>query len=326
MTEELITKYLRYFKSLNRGYNKALGRAPHKPVLLLAVLQLIEEGTLTSNRIFITAELLLKFRTTWKQLVETGHAPNFALPYFHLRSEPFWFLVSKPGKSFSLTKSKSIKSFKSLKETVAYAEIDKDLFLLLQNPLSYLLFEQLLLDHYFPTSKTNYSRMAVSYEENIITSEMLNEPSEVYQQQIKKLRESLEDDQFEEEIFVRGGLFKKNVPKIYDYTCCISGLKIESNYNVQMVDACHIHPFSLSNDDTIPNGLALSPTMHRAFDRGLLTINSDFIVRISPSIEKETSEFSLSQFEGRQIRLPSEVKWYPSQASLAWHNKEVFLL
>ena len=200
MTEELISKYLKQFKKLNRGYTKALGRAPHKPVLLLAVLQLIQEGSLNSNRIFITADLVLKFRTIWNQLVRTDHVANFALPFFHLRSEPFWFLVSKPGANLSLTKSKSIKSFKSLKETIAYAEISKDLFLLLQNPLSQLLFEQLLLDHYFSASKSEYSRNELSYDENLITNEILNEPSEIYQQQIKRLRETLKDDQFEEEV------------------------------------------------------------------------------------------------------------------------------
>ena len=93
-----------------------------------------------------------------------------------------------------------------------------------------------------------------------------------------------------------------------------------------MIDACHIYPFSLSGDDTVTNGIALSPTMHRAFDRGLLTINSNFLVRVSPSIQEEESRFTLSQFEGKQIILPEKEKYYPSQESLSWHNKEVFLL
>lgn len=326
MTEELIRKYLQDFKKLNRGYTKGMGRAPHKPILLLSVLQLIENGTLRTNRIIISADLLLKFKTIWEQLVETSHVQNFALPFFHMRSEPFWFLVPKPGKNVNLTRSKSIKSFRSLKETFAYAEMEKDLFLLLQNPLSHTIFEQFLLDNYFSNTKERYSKTAVSCQESLITNEILNEPSEIYQQQIIRLRDTLEDDEFEEEVFVRSGLFKKNIPKIYNYTCCISGLRIETTENIQMVDACHIHPFSLSNDDTIPNGLALSPTIHRAFDRGLLNINTNFVVRVSPSIEESNSKFPLAQFEGKQILLPEKEKWFPSQASLSWHNKEVFLL
>lgn len=326
MTEEEIIKYSTYFKKLRCAYVKGMGKAPHKPILLLSILQLIKKGTITSNRIFITAELILEFKRNWKQLVETDHTSNFSLPFFHLKSEPFWYLVPKAGRNYSVTRSKSIKSFKNLRETIAFAEIDKDLFLLLQQPLSQLLLQKVLLGTYFPNTKNSFLEEEISYEENNIEHEILNEPREIYQNHIQKLKASLGEDQFEEEIFVRGGLFKRTIPRIYDYTCSISGLKINSSSNVQMIDACHIHPFSLSNDDTVPNGIALSPTLHRAFDRGLITINSDFVVRVSPTIDEKNSSFSISQFEGQQILLPKKEKWYPSQESLIWHNKEIFLL
>ncbi|TQI69576.1 putative restriction endonuclease [Gramella sp. Hel_I_59] len=326
MIEESIAKYLNYFKKLNRGYSKNLGRAPHKPILLLSILQLIQDGSIDSNKIFITPELILAFKRNWKQLVDTGHTTNFSLPFFHLKSEPFWYLIPKAGGKISVTKSKSIKSFKYLKENLAYAEIDRELYVLLQHPISKTLFEQFLLDQYFASTKNQYSEKQKTIEESFIENSILNESSEIYQNQISSLRERLEEDEFEEEIFVRGGLFKRTIPKIYDYTCCISGLKIETSNNVQMVDACHIYPFSLSSDDTVPNGIALSPTMHRAFDRGLITINSDYIVRVSPIVDDQNSEFSITQFDGKQIMVPREERWFPSLQSLRWHNKEVFQL
>jgi putative restriction endonuclease len=48
-----------------------------------------------------------------------------------------------------------------------------------------------------------------------------------------------------------------------------------------MVDACHIIPFSISHDDTIRNGICLSPNLHRAFDRGLFTLTNDLEVKVS---------------------------------------------
>jgi len=326
MTEETIAKYLNYFKKLNRGYSKSLGRAPHKPILLLSVLQLVKSGSIDSNKIFITADLILAFKRNWKQLVDTEHSPNFSLPFYHLQSEPFWYLVPKTGKRIALTKSKSIKSFKNLRDNIAYAEIDKELYLLFQNPISQTLLEQYILDQYFSSTKSEYSVQEKTYEESFIENSILNESTEAYQNQIQSLRNRLEEDEFEEEVFVRGGLFKRTVPKIYDFTCSISGMKITSTHSVQMIDACHIYPFSLSNDDTVPNGIALSPNLHRAFDRGLITINSDYIVRVSPSVSENNSIFSLSQFEGKQISLPKKLSWYPSIEYLNWHNKEVFLL
>lgn len=103
-------------------------------------------------------------------------------------------------------------------------------------------------------------------------------------------------------------------------------MKIESSTNAQMTDAYYIVPFSISNDDTIHNGLSLSPNLHRAFDRGLLTITKDYIVRISPSVKENNSVFSLIQFNGKKIILPEKISWYPSHESLSWHNKEIFII
>jgi predicted restriction endonuclease len=88
-------KYIYHLGRLNRAFNKGLGFAPHKPVLLLSLFELIQKGDINSNRIFITPELVISFKDNWKKLVVTGHTENFALPFFHLRSEPFWHLKSK---------------------------------------------------------------------------------------------------------------------------------------------------------------------------------------------------------------------------------------
>lgn len=326
MNNYSIDKYISFFTKLNRGYSKNLGKAPHKPILLLSVIELIDKQEIDSNRIFITGELILAFKNNWKRLVDTSHIPNFALPFFHLKSEPFWHLITKPEKQLPITKSKSIKSFPKLKETVAFAEIDKELFIILQNSINRKLYAEILLDQYFPFTKSNFSLDQVNPEQLKIEYEILNESKGTYQKNLTELKTKLVDDDFEEELFVRGSLFKKTVPKIYDYSCCISKMKIASTKNVQMVDACHIHPISLSKDDTIQNGIALSPNLHRAFDRGLITINKDFIVRISPTIQENNSVYSISQFEGVKIKLPDNYKHYPSQQALEWHNKEVYLL
>ena len=323
---ELLSSYLKSFKKLNRGFNKGLGRAPHKPILLISIIQLIDKGVINSNRIYITPELLLAYKENWRKLVDTEHIANFALPFFHMRSEPFWFLVTRPSMELKVNKSKSIKSFKSLKDSIAFAEIDKNLFTLLLIPINKVIFEELLLNEYFSNTKFNYTLNEVNNEEIEIENQILNEDKAEYQSKLKELRAKLDDDSYEEELFIRGGLFKKTIPKIYGYSCCISQMRIESSQNTQMIDACHIIPFSISNDDTIPNGISLSPNLHRAFDRGLLTINQNYLVRISPTVKENDSVFSLSQFNGKQITLPEKTSWYPSPESLQWHNKEIFAL
>ena len=60
--EEILQSYIKQFKSLKRGYSKGLGKAPHKPILLISIIQLIRKKEITSNRIYITPELIFSFK------------------------------------------------------------------------------------------------------------------------------------------------------------------------------------------------------------------------------------------------------------------------
>ncbi|WP_373059464.1 HNH endonuclease [Zunongwangia sp. H14] len=279
---EGLDKYSRYFKKLKRGVSKHLGKAPHKPVMLLTVIRSIRKNEIPDNRIFITPELLLNFRETWNQLVDTGHTENFALPFFHMRSEPFWQLVAKPGMEIGITRSGSIKSFKNLQETVAFAQIDPELFLLLQQPQTCEYLEAQLLQQYFYNSQSNYRHNRDSVEESQLEYQIRYSSGQEYRENLLFLKSQLDENRYQEELFIRGGLFKRSIPKIYDHRCCISGMRIMATPNIQMIDACHIHPFSLSNDDTVRNGIALSPTLHRGFDHGLISITADYKVKFRP--------------------------------------------
>jgi putative restriction endonuclease len=144
-----------------------------------------------------------------------------------------------------------------------------------------------------------------------VESQILHESSADYILEVNKLDA--------EDVFVRGGVFKKVIPRQYDYTCCISGMKIIATRDVQMIDACHIVPFAESHDDTIKNGISLSPNLHRAFDRFLITINQDFEVIVSKDF-KESGDHSIRYFHGKRIYLPNDEKYYPAPENLKWHS------
>jgi putative restriction endonuclease len=102
-------------------------------------------------------------------------------------------------------------------------------------------------------------------------------------------------------------------------------MRIESTTNAQLVDACHIVPFSVSQNDTIPNGISLSPNLHRAFDRGLIAINDNYQLVVSTAIKENDSPYSIKQFVGKQLLLPSKEIFYPSLENLNWHYKNTFV-
>lgn len=148
----------------------------------------------------------------------------------------------------------------------------------------------------------------------------------MYREKLRVLQADLDESEFQQELFVRGGLFKKEIPKIYGFACCISQMRVESISNAQLIDACHIIPFSESYDDTIKNGICLSPNLHRAFDRGLITIDSNYRVKVSSGLsENEDSPFSIRQFEGQTIHLPENPVLHPDISNLQWHLNQVFV-
>lgn len=313
---------LHFFSRLRR--DSKYGGAPHKPILLLAILELVRKGEISNNRIAITPELVLEFKSIWSRLVVTPHIPNFALPFYHMKSELFWKLVTYGGMEIPVTSSNSIRSLNALKETVAFAELDAQVFALMQDPVQLAVMEEALLDQYFPETKSRFH----VHEADLFTqleAEILREDAVVYRKRIDELKETLSKEEFEEEVFVRGGVFKREVPKIYGYQCAISEMRIESSTNAQMVDACHLVPFAISKDDTITNGIALSPNLHRAYDRGLITITEDYRVKISKAISENHSPYSLGQFDGKEIILPRNPDYYPAIENLRWHHRECFV-
>jgi putative restriction endonuclease len=285
--------------------------APHKPVLLLSIITGIDKGDITENRIVITPELVATFKDLWHQLVHnTAFTANFALPFYHLKSDGFWHLHTRPGREILLTASHSIKSFAHLKEVVAYASFTDDLFSLLSNQHTREVLRHILLSAYFPEARQ------LTEENSIIatiTNQILNEPPTAYKAKAVSFDE--------EEIFIRGGVFKKEIPRMYNYTCCISGLRIITDKNVQMIDACHIVPFAESGDDTITNGLSLCPNLHRAFDRGLIAISNDYRVLVKPFHESNTNVYSIKQFADKKLLLPKEKRFHPLVDNLAKHRK-----
>ena len=320
MDNQFLTSYIHQFQHLNRAHN--LGGAPHKPILLLSVAQLIKQGEIVDNRIRITEELVLAFKDNWYRFVDTPHILNFALPFFHMGHEPFWKLVPYPGMEVGLTKSKSIKSFKNLQETLNYAWLDQPLFELLQNPEINQLLVNVLLDSYFPRTKGRQQQEIPLFLTNP-DSLMIAEPELV---EWEKPIAVVTKDQKEQIVFLRSALFKREIPRVYSYRCAISGLQVKTFGNrYKLVEACHIKPFSLSETETIGNGIALTQTLHKAFDSGLITIDKAYKTVVSSRIEENhDSPYALHQFHGKTIYLPSDKRLYPSQESLEWHRRERF--
>ena len=111
-------------------------KAPHKPILLLSVIDLIARGVISSNHIELSEDLERQFTQNWMRYVGDSllFQAKITTPFWHLQNEPFWRLVSFDN--VEVTKDNirgSMYSVNNLRKQVKYAEIDRELFELLQS-------------------------------------------------------------------------------------------------------------------------------------------------------------------------------------------------
>lgn len=290
--------------------------APYKPALLLAVLEGVEEGLIQDNRIAITPELIAAFKA-YCQLLSPGPeyaACPFQLPFFHLQGDKLWHLHARPGRELVLTASKSVRSFGHLREVIAYASLDAALWELVQQPVAREEIRQALLTRYFPLTR-HYFRPRAGQEKLDELGRQMLEPAAVYNRAV--------DVADETEVLVRSAVFSREVLRAYQSTCAVSGLQLLSTTGAApLLDACHIVPWAVSHDDTIGNGLALCPNLHRAFDRHLFWIDGDYRVRVAEGFgELGGHEYGVQRFNGQKLRLPEVREWWPRVENLASQRK-----
>jgi putative restriction endonuclease len=163
----------------------------------------------------------------------------------------------------------------------------------------------------------------LSFESEKLLARMMGEPIEtiseitVFDLPKGKERESIVKTR------VNQSFFRKAVLAAYDYRCCITGLGVP-----ELLNASHIVPWAvdIENRTNPQNGLCLNAIHDRAFDRGLITVTSEFKVKVSPIIQRGSSDKAiqvfLHDFDGAEIRLPSRFK--PTQEFLNYHNEHIF--
>ena len=324
MDKSILDYFIYAFSRLHRDMKK--GGAPHKPILLLSLLHEYELGRIEANRIYITPELTHSFSVYWSNLVETDHSIGFALPFYHLSSEKgsWWRLVPNPGCEIWLENKGSMKTFGNLTAAVSCAELDPNLASLLLKKETRQALREVLLMTYFPNSQSQIDIREDGYVSGL-RNEIVEESPTEYRAKIMNLKTRLDPETYQVEVYNRGTIFRREVVKIYDQTCCISGLRVSATFTITMVDACHIVPFATNFDNSLTNGIALCPNLHRAFDRGLITVSDDYRVMLSSAFtENEASPFSFQQINGQQLSLPINKRFYPSREGFAWHRKTVF--
>jgi len=122
---------------------------------------------------------------------------------------------------------------------------------------------------------------------------------------------------------VNQSFFRYIILTSYENRCCITGLSVP-----ELLVASHIIPWSVDEKKRMSphNGLCLNMLHDRAFDRGLITITPEYLVKLSPFLgklkDKTAFEIFFAPYENKSVRLPQ--RFFPDKESLRYHNDNIF--
>jgi putative restriction endonuclease len=311
-TEKAMTQaFQQFLQRLSRitRSNRKGEKAPHKPVLLLALADCFELYRPVNNRIPIDDGLVKLFKQNWKLLVHSDNfGPDITQPLHYLQSDGFWTLTDGNDQPIL----SQLKSLKRLMAVNACGRLDDTAFGYFQQTHTRELIRMKVLDTFFPYTKAHYieERGMDGLILDIESDVLMDSATPRYERKILELREW--------EGFIRHHKFRDSVLHVYRQTCCISGWRVEE---VNVIEACHIVQHAESGNDKITNGLALCPNLHLAFDLGLIGLDDRYRVIVKEKLHESVSALNLKQWKGRQILLPEREGFWPDLQGVKGHRE-----
>ncbi|GAC1509489.1 MAG: HNH endonuclease [Chloroflexota bacterium] len=296
---------------------ETLHRAPHKPLLLLAVLDLFAENGIPDGRVPVDPRVGEIFSRYWHRVMPPDHRPNMALPFFHLKNDGgFWTLVATPGNERALQRASQIRNMSVLTDLVACARLDPALVLCLSVPAERAQLRDVLVDQYFsPDARLRLLEQADVNVEAYRYSEALLSP--------RMVAEARLEDAYRPAARSQG--FRRAVVTAYGYRCAICGIRVLTADGHAAVEAAHIHPWRVSWNDHPTNGLALCRLCHWGFDEGLLGADRQRTILVSPQLSREPNvPGHLAQLAQGPLFAPNDQRLAADPEALVWHRRHVF--
>lgn len=218
----MLEKYTKLLSKLrtDRGRERCLAitnhRAPHKPFLLLSVMDLIAECQITRNFIEPSLELVDTFNGYWSAVMPPGSKTSMAYPFPRLRTDGFWHLIPNPG--YEIRYTDGFQSMARLREMSAGATMDEDLFALLMQPEAREQLRMVLINTYF----------APEIRPILVKQAKVNVAAYQYRLDLFKAKDAAEHpgvwlNRQEPEVAAgaRNQGFRKAIVQLYDHRCAL---------------------------------------------------------------------------------------------------------
>lgn len=169
----------------------------------------------------------------------------------------------------------------------------------------------------------NWEELAFESEQILAGYIGIEIQSEVDLSDIPELREGKERDAIVK-TRINQNFFRDTILASYDAKCCITGINIPA-----LLVASHIIPWSKNEKERMnpQNGLCLNALHDRAFDKGLITVTPDFIVKISEQLLENDAKSDYNYFTPfHNNKIIQPLRFLPKRDFLEFHNNEIFIM
>lgn len=294
-------------------------RAPHKPILLLAIFDLFDQGEVTENFITPSLELIELFDSYWQQVMTSDSNRRWYYPFFHLKNDGFWHLIPITGKEEALANVRAISGAHQLREVVLGGQFEPELYQLVVDLQTREALRDIIIETYFDESIHN-----ILWLQHHINIEGYRYGQHLLNAVHSPILSKVEVDDVKPP--VRDAGFRQAIVKAYAHRCVMCGIRLVTDEGRTVAEAAHIIPWSVSHNDDPRNGLCLCRLCHWVFDIGLATITNQYVIRLSSQLNS-TDNISghLATLQQRPIFEPIQSVFNPDVESLLWHLENVFL-
>ena len=290
------------FTKLRVDKDEIKGTAPHKPLLLFAVLDWFETGGIVSTGIHLGPDLVVRFQNYWPIVAaRRGNRGDIRLPFHALATDRVWQVYDSEGRP------------SHAHQTSTHALFADWFVHLLQHEKARRALRYVLISHYFkPAEQLSLAEaMGIDPRELNLGKSAIAEDAVDYQ-----ARQALG----------RSARFKTGVITGYMFTCALTGYRVTTAEQLSVVEAAHIHALSRSKNNELENGIALSPTAHALFDLGLWSVRDDLTIMVKSEAHFSESSpggsFSLRVLANRPLYFAPQAKLRPHPRHLRAHRSQ----
>jgi putative restriction endonuclease len=312
----MAVSYLEWETWLERLYNLRRDKRdsherPHKPVLLLSIIDLLDRGFISRNEVPMSDELVKTFKRYFEVVRESNDKPTIENPFYFLSGDKFWHAVPRSGHGpvYREGFATGAPSVGQLRKQGVTGRFDAGLWVLMEDSVSRHQLREALIARYFPERREQLAALVV-------------------QRGPGKTADALRDEL--PPAPARDAAFRRTILEVYDYRCAACGVRVLLDQTVSLVEAAHLIPFNVSRNDKPTNGIALCPNHHWTMDRhliapvpdstkfaGIWRVNQE---RLDDRIEGQRDLVAIA---GKSVIPPGEEKFYPAPESLRWREEHL---